>query len=67
MVTKNGGQNRLNIEKWPFWTKFKALGDRFLRIRYPHSKIPKHPLNMLCAVIILISVKMFLVFAYALC
>ena len=26
---KNGPQNRLEIEKSPFWTKFKAFGDFF--------------------------------------
>ena len=28
MVTKNGGRNRLKIEKLPFCAKFKAFGDR---------------------------------------
>ena len=28
---KNGRQDRLKIEKLSFWTKFKALGDRFLK------------------------------------
>ena len=25
-----------------FWAKFKAFGDRFLRIRYQHKRIPKN-------------------------
>ena len=29
----------------------------FLRIRYQHSLIPKHPFNMVCALIVLSSVK----------
>ena len=31
MITKNGPQNRLKIEKLPFWTKFQAFGDRFFK------------------------------------
>ena len=34
---KNRRQNRLKTEKLPFWTKCKAFGDRFLKIRYQHS------------------------------
>ena len=31
MVTKNGWQNRLKIEKSPFWTKYKGFGDQFFK------------------------------------
>ena len=31
MVTKMAAQIRLKIEKWPFWTKFEALGARFFK------------------------------------
>ena len=42
----------LKIEELPFWAKFKALGGRFLRIRYQHKRIPEQPFNILSAVII---------------
>ena len=41
MVTKNGQQYRLKIEKLPLCGKFKASGDRFLRIGYQHKLTPK--------------------------
>ena len=31
MVTKNGGRNRLKIEKLRFWAKFKAFVDHFFK------------------------------------
>ena len=38
MVTKNGCQNRLKMEKLPFWSKFKTF-DREINIE--HKQIPK--------------------------
>ena len=32
MITKMADKIGLKQEKLPFWTKFKAFGDRFLRI-----------------------------------
>ena len=37
MVTINGRQNKLEIEK-SFWSKFKAFQTDFLRIRYQRKK-----------------------------
>ena len=39
---KNGWQNRLKIEQWPFWSKFKTF-DREINIE--HKQIPKWYLN----------------------
>ena len=39
---KNGRQNRHKIEKWPFWTKFKAFGDRLFK-----NKISAHCFEIL--------------------
>ena len=40
-MVKIDQQNRLKIEKFPFWAKFKVLETDFLRIRYQHKQIPK--------------------------
>ena len=39
MVTENGLQNRLEIEKLSFWTKFEALKDHFFKELPMSSKI----------------------------
>ena len=38
MVSKNGRQNRLKIENWPFWSKFETFGRA---INIEHKQIPK--------------------------
>ena len=37
IVKEKNYQNKLKIEKLPFWTKFEALGDQLLRISYHYN------------------------------
>ena len=64
---KIGRQNRLKIEKSPFWTKFKALGDRFLRFRYQLAKYQKTFEYVVCCANSHHLLKYLLVFARSLC
>ena len=54
MVTKNGRQNRLKIEKLSFWTKFKAFRDRYFKNYISARLNAKNSFNMLCVMILLI-------------
>ena len=54
MVTKMADKNRLKIEKFPFWTKFKALqlGNRFFLKKTLHISTDKYPKKLLiCCVL----------------
>ena len=68
MVTKMA--DKIGVKRGHFRPNLRLLETDFLRIIYQHSKIPKNPFNMLCAVVDCHAyfVKIFfLVFACALC
>ena len=54
MVTKMANKIGLKQRNCHFRPNLRLLEADFLRIRYQHKQIPKNPLNILCAVIVII-------------